>query len=104
MSGEANVVRLRAPCPQSPAEETAVAPEVCSTCGGTRAIVRPRWEIIHDIEVSRTSRQAVFVADGAYRIEEVPEIVVETVITLAGGIDACPVCAAKAEAMYRGRR
>lgn len=63
----------------------------CMTCKGKGTIYRPVRKFVQ--EVVRHSERI----DGHLFEQK------ETVITEAGGIDACPVCTAKAEAEWRSR-
>ena len=61
----------------------------CNTCGGKGTLVRPYGRLVQEIV-----RQSQMI-DGE-QIEKK-----ETVVTETGGLDACPVCAANAEAEYQ---
>lgn len=63
----------------------------CATCNGKGTIYRPLRTIVQ--EVVRHSERI----DGHLFEQK------ETVTTESGGIDACPVCTAKAEAEWRCR-
>ena len=63
----------------------------CMTCRGKGTIYRPVRKIVQ--EIVRYSERI----DGQLFEQK------ENVITEAGGIDACPVCTAKAEAEWRSR-
>jgi len=65
--------------------------EDCPTCHGEGIILRPEVIVEHDI----TLRKYEDFTDGDRLLDvEVPTI------TKLGGIDVCPVCAAKAEALF----
>jgi len=63
----------------------------CAACNDKGTIYRPVRQIVQ--EVVRVSERV-----GGHLFETK-----ETVITESGGIDACPVCTAKAEAEWRCR-
>ena len=61
----------------------------CNSCGGKGVIFRPVKTLVQEII------RKIEMIDG----EEI--VTKEKVITETGGLDACPVCTAKAEAEYQ---
>ena len=64
---------------------------MCLQCNGTKDIVRPKWTKNVIIERPYQVRN---------RVEYYKE---EETITF-GGVDACPICSAKAETEYQAKR
>ena len=62
----------------------------CDLCHGERIVVRDQKSVLH---------QATFTRYQGHVLESF-EVDVETIV---GGVDACPRCAARAEAEYRSR-
>lgn len=60
----------------------------CDLCGDTGAIFRPEWEFDQFVLLQEYDEHSQLVS------------VEHTATTRMGGIDACPACAARAEANY----
>ena len=61
----------------------------CNTCNGKGTIFRPYGRLVQDV-----IRKLEVINGEEFATKE-------TVVTETGGIDACPVCTAKAEAEYQ---
>jgi len=74
---------------------------VCATCGGRGSILRPQRKVDHLAHYGVLGIERVRLPGGRTEEVEVLRRVPAMVTTTVGGMDACPDCAARAEAEWR---